>query len=134
MIDEEAKKELIRRACGARGRAHAPYSNYRVGAALLTASGEIFDGVNVENASYPLTCCAERVAIYSAIAADQQEFIAIAVATDSGGSPCGACRQVIREFSKELPVILCNSSQEVVKETTIAVLLPDSFGPEELLE
>ena len=106
MTKETAKTdrlpELIQRALTIRDRAYAPYSRYRVGAALLTDSGRIFEGVNVENAAYPSSMCAERIAIFKAVSEGMQEFAAMVVATVNGGSPCGACRQVMREFTPDL--------------------------------
>ena len=124
-------QELIRLAQAARERAYAPYSNYRVGAALLTAAGQVFTGCNVENAVYPLCTCAERTAVVKAVSEGQREFVAIAVATRNGGSPCGSCRQVLREFAPHLRVLLANEAG-AVRERTLDQLLPDSFGPESL--
>ncbi len=87
-------RELVALAQSAREKAYAPYSHYTVGAALLTASGQVFTGCNVENAAYPMAICAERTALVKAVSEGQREFAAIAVATRNGGSPCGACRQV----------------------------------------
>ncbi|MGI8907072.1 MAG: cytidine deaminase [Candidatus Sumerlaeaceae bacterium] len=110
----------------ARGRAYAPYSNYKVGAALLTLDGRIYGGCNVENSSYGLCICAERGAIAAAVAAGQQEFRAIAVVTEDVGSPCGACRQFFVEFNPDMTVILADTKG---KRTTYAArqLLPDYF-------
>ena len=124
-------QELIRLAQAARERAYAPYSNYKVGAALLTASGHVFTGCNVENAVYPLVTCAERTAVVKAVSEGQREFVAIAVATRNGGSPCGACRQVLREFAPHLRVLLADEAGMTL-EYTLDQLLPDSFGPESL--
>lgn len=126
------EQALISAAIEAFENAYAPYSKFQVGAALLSKSGKIFLGVNVENASYPLTVCAERSAISNAVSNGEREFTAIAIATKHGGAPCGACRQVLREFAPLLPVLLCTTGGEVVKRTTIAELLPHSFGPEDL--
>lgn len=123
--------KLVAAALSARDRAHAPYSNYRVGAALLTADGEVITGSNVENASYGLTVCAERVAVFSAVAAGVTSFRAIAVATQDGGSPCGACRQVLREFATDLPIFVADANG-ATRSTSLAELLPESFGPENL--
>lgn len=122
-------EELIARAATARDSAYAPYSGYRVGAALLTRSGEVFLGANIENAVYSLTVCAERVAIFKAVSEGEQEFEAIAVVTSNGGSPCGACRQVLREFAPDLRVYIADGAGDY-NRTTVAELLPDSFGPE----
>ncbi len=125
------RDELIRAALDAQQRAFCPYSNFPVGAALRTAGGTIYHGVNVENASYGLTICAERVAASTAIAAGDREFTAIAVATRGGVTPCGACRQFLAEFNPALPVVLIDSlRQDSIRETTLEVLLPGRFeGP-----
>lgn len=124
-------KELIALASEARAMAYAPYSNYRVGAALLTGSGQVYTGVNVENASYGLAICAERTAAVKAVSAGEREFVAIAVVTDNGGSPCGACRQVLAEFGPQMRIILADSAGKS-REYTMSELLPDSFGPSNL--
>jgi len=101
---------LIEAARQARGRAYAPYSHFKVGAALLSQSGQIFTGCNIENASYGLTICAERVAIFKALSEGSQQFskIAVVTGTDALTPPCGACRQIIWEFCGDIPVILAN--------------------------
>jgi cytidine deaminase len=124
-------QELIQLAQAAREKAYAPYSKYRVGAALLTASGQVFAGCNVENAVYPLTTCAERAAVVKAVSEGQREFAAIAIATRNGSSPCGACRQVLREFAPRLRVLLVDDAHHV-QEFALEQLLPESFGPESL--
>ncbi len=123
--------ELARLAQEARKKAYAPYSRYDVGAALLTASGQVFSGCNVENAAYPMTICAERTAIVKAISEGERDFVAIAIATHNGGSPCGACRQVMREFAPNLRVLLVDDAGQL-RQFTLAQLLPESFGPEHL--
>ena len=125
------REELIRQAKAAREYAYAPYSNYRVGAALLGSSGKVYSGCNVENAAYPECICAERTAVTKAVSEGEQNFVAIAVATDDGGSPCGACRQVLNEFSPSMLVLIVNEGGEV-RATTAADLLPDHFGPQHL--
>jgi cytidine deaminase len=129
MTNEMPPEELIARAALAREYAYAPYSKYRVGAALLTSSGRVFLGANVENAVYSLTVCAERSAVFKAVSDGEQEFEAIAVYTSNGGGPCGACRQVLREFAPDLPVYIADVDGNY-REATVAELLPDSFGPE----
>jgi cytidine deaminase len=124
-------EELIARAALAQTYAYAPYSNYRVGAALLTRSGRVYLGANVENAVYSLTMCAERVAIFKAVNEGEREFEAMAVITSNGGSPCGACRQVLREFAPNLRVYVADANGNF-RQTTVSELLPDSFGPEYL--
>jgi len=124
-------RELVQLAQVARKNAYAPYSHYDVGAALLTASGQVFTGCNVENAVYPMVLCAERTAIVKAVSEGQREFVAIAIATRNGGSPCGACRQVMREFAPRLRILLADDAGHV-RQFTLDQLLPDSFGPENL--
>jgi cytidine deaminase len=131
-ISQQQKTELIDRALKVRSNAHAPYSGYAVGAALLTRSGEIFDGANVENASYPLSMCAERNAIFKAVSEGNQEFEAIVVASDNGGSPCGGCRQVMSEFGLDTSVLTVNAYGEIMLELTVEELLPEAFQPDDL--
>lgn len=126
------QETLIRAAREARQMAYAPYSNYAVGAALLMADGRIFTGVNVENASYGLTICAERTAVFKAVSEGARKIVAIAVCTENGGSPCGACRQVLVEFAGDVPVFL-SDAQGNTRQTTLYALLPDHFGPEHLI-
>lgn len=120
---------LLEHAREARERAYAPYSNYRVGAALLGRSGRIYTGCNVENAVYPLGLCAERAALVKAVSEGEREFVAIAVVTENSGTPCGACRQVLREFGEDI-VVLIADTQGNYYQTTVRELLPRSFGPE----
>lgn len=131
MLKPAVVRKLISEAKKARKRAYAPYSKFLVGAAVLGGSGKIYGGCNVENASYGLTECAERVAIFRAVAEGEKRIRAIAVLFDKVhlGAPCGACRQVMREFSKSLPVIQANL-QGHYRLHTIDQLLPGSFGPE----
>lgn len=131
-LSKEERTSLIDLANEARKRAYVPYSKYRVGAALRTKSGRIFTGVNVENAAYPTTMCAERVAVYKAVSEGEREFDIIAVVTDNGGSPCGSCRQVLAEFGLETIVLIANGAGELLKEMTVAELLPEAFTPEHL--
>lgn len=133
MVTEEQKQELLESACQVRELAHAPYSNYRVGAAVLSDDGRIFQGVNIENASYGLTCCAERTAVGSAITAGAKRILAIAICTDNAVAPCGACRQVLAEFSDDIPVWLSDPAGNV-RQTKLYALLPDCFRPEDLPE
>lgn len=129
----EEKQSLIDLASEARRRAYVPYSNYPVGAALRTKSGRIYTGVNVENAAYPQTMCAERIAIFKAVSEGEREFEVIAVVTNNGGSPCGGCRQVMAEFGLDTVVLFGNGQGELVKETTVNELLPDAFTPKHLV-
>ncbi|WP_448535636.1 cytidine deaminase [Pseudothermotoga sp.] len=123
--------KLIEKAIDAMSKAYAPYSNFKVGAALLTKSGRIFTGCNVENASFGLSICAERVAIFSAVAAGEVQFekLVVVADTDSPVSPCGACRQVMSEFG-DFDVLLVNTKGEVVR-TRVSELLPRAFELEE---
>ena len=125
--------ELLNQAAQARERAYAPYSNYRVGAALLGKSGRVYSACNVENASYGLTICAERAAIFKAISEGEREFDALAVVTSNGGAPCGACRQVFYEFVEpDAPIVISDATGQVRKVYTISELLSDAFGPNAL--
>ncbi|MBE0645054.1 MAG: cytidine deaminase [Bacteroidetes bacterium] len=127
-LHEEIIEQLVATAREARESAYAPYSGFRVGAALLSDDGEIFTGCNVENSSYGLTCCAERTAVYTAVTAGVQSFLAIAVAADGVSvPPCGACRQVLSEFAPALPVILAGSGNEH-RMLTLTNLLPEPFN------
>lgn len=125
-------EELLRHASKARNLAYAPYSKFRVGAALLSKDGEIFTGCNVENASYGLTNCAERTAVFKAVSDGVTEFTAIAIAVPGGASPCGACRQVLNEFNPNMTIMLGNENGQLIRITSVDTLLPDAFGPENL--
>jgi len=131
-ISKQEKQSLIDLANTARQRAYAPYSNYPVGAALRTKSGRIFTGVNIENAAYPHTMCAERVAIFKAVSEGEKEFEIISVVTDNGGSPCGGCRQVMAEFGLDTIVLMADGSGKLIKEITVKELLPEAFTPDHL--
>jgi cytidine deaminase len=133
-LTNEERQFLIDLANEARRRAYVPYSNYPVGAALRTKSGKVFTGVNVENAAYPTTMCAERTAVFSAVTAGECEFEVIAVATENGGSPCGSCRQVLAEFGLDTVVLLANGEGKLTLETTVRDLLPGAFTPEHLVK
>ncbi|HOH20393.1 MAG TPA: cytidine deaminase [Anaerolineaceae bacterium] len=128
----EERQQLIETARQARRWAYAPYSQYAVGAAVLTASGRVYDGVNIENAAYPTGICAERVAVFKAVSEGEREFVAIAVVTSNAGSPCGSCRQVLAEFGTGTIVYLADEEGNLQVETTVADLLPFSFGPGDL--
>ncbi len=125
-------EELLRHASKARNLAYAPYSKFRVGAALLAKDGEIFTGCNVENASYGLTNCAERTAVFKAVSDGVTEFTAIAIAVPGGASPCGACRQVLNEFNPTMTIMLGDENGQLIRITSVDTLLPDAFGPENL--
>lgn len=126
-----ADQELLQLAAQARTHAYAPYSGYQVGAALLGQSGRVYTGCNVENAVYPLTLCAEQVALVKAVSEGEHRFVAIAVVTSNGGMPCGACRQVLAEFGLDIRVLVATADR-LVLETTVAELLPEAFGPKDL--
>lgn len=127
-------RQLVEAALDGSKNAYIPYSNYRVGAALLTASGEVFTGCNIENAGYSPTICAERTAFVKAISEGHQHFAAIAVVTRDAGSPCGVCRQFMFEFSPDMKVILADLDGQVQLVTTVDELLPHGFGPANLAE
>ncbi len=132
MTNHPSSQKLIALANEARQNAYAPYSQYRVGAALLGKSGKIYIGVNVENAVYPLTLCAERVAVFKAVSEGEREFEAISVVTDNGGTPCGSCRQVLAEFGLDIIVYIADGAGNLLEETTVRALLPKSFGADDL--
>lgn len=130
LVDAEVE-QLIAVAAEARQAAYTPYSHFDVGAALLTADGVIYRGCNVENASYGLGVCAERNAVFHAVAEGVRRFVAVAVVTANGVTPCGACRQVLAEFNPEMIVIVANlaGARSVYR---LSALLPDAFGPAHL--
>jgi cytidine deaminase len=132
MLTDELRDKLIRQAQAARKRAYVPYSHYPVGAALLTAEGRIYEGSNIENAAYPVTICAERVAVFKAVSEGERDFVAVAVVTANGGSPCGSCRQVMAEFGLETVVLIADKDGRIVMETTVGGLLPGAFRPDDL--
>ena len=133
MISNEQKQELGKIAAEMRNLRYIPYSHYAVGAALLTKSGKIFTGCNIENAAFPVTICAERTAIFKAISEGEKEFEAIAVATEDGqGYPCGSCRQVMVEFSLDMEVMLADAEGNITADLNISELLPGAFTPDKL--
>jgi cytidine deaminase len=132
VLTDELSNALIQAALEARKWAYSPYSKYAVGAALLTSSGKIYDGVNVENAAYPTSICAERVAVFKAVSEGERQFTAIAVVTSNGGSPCGACRQVLAEFGLDTRVLIADDQGRLLKETSVEELLPGAFTPQDL--
>ena len=125
-------KNLLLEAKLAADLAYSPYSNYRVGAALLTKSGKIYSGCNIENASYGLGNCAERTAIFKAVSEGEKDIEAIVIVTRDGGISCGACRQVLNEFNPHMIVIAVDEKGKVHLETTLDQLLPSAFGPANL--
>src|SRR5512138_2677412 len=131
-LTKQDKQALIDLANMARQYAYVPYSNYPVGSSLRTKTGKIYTGVNVENAAYPQTMCAERVAIFKAVSDGEKNFEVITVVTDNGGSPCGGCRQVMAEFGLDTIVLMADGSGRIVKEMTVKELLPGAFTPEHL--
>ena len=132
-LSKKEKQSLIEIATEARRRAYAPYSKYPVGAALRTRSGRLFTGCNIENAAYPVTICAERVAYFKAISEGERDIEVIAVVTANGGSPCGSCRQVMAEFGLDTVVLIADEQGNLLQETTVAGLLPLAFTPDRLL-
>ena len=131
-LTDQERQSLIDLANEARRRAYAPYSNYPVGAALRTKTGRIYTGVNIENAAYPTTICAERVAVFKAISEGEHDFEVIAVVTDNGGSPCGSCRQVLAEFGLDTLVLIADGKGKLLQTTTVRELLPEAFQPHHL--
>jgi cytidine deaminase len=132
-LTDEERGALIELAGEARRRAYAPYSHYQVGAALRASSGRIYTGCNIENAAYPETVCAERVAVFKAVAEGERMFDAIAVATSNGGSPCGSCRQVLAEFGLDTIVLMADGAGKLTGKTTVRDLLPGAFTPKDLV-
>ena len=130
--NREAIEALIEDAIQARSRSYAPYSHYQVGAAVLTASGKVFTGANVENAAYPTSMCAERVAIFKAVSEGEKNFTAIAVVTSNAGMPCVGCRQVMAEFGLDTLVLIADERGNIVRELTARELLPGAFTFEDL--
>lgn len=136
-LDPAAARDLLDRAREVRANAYAPYSRFPVGAALLAADGRVFTGCNVENASYGLANCAERVAIGKAVSEGVQQFAAIAVIGPEDVqpcAPCGACRQVLYEFEPDLPVIFPSAAEGGFQVQRMSELLPGAFGPARLAE
>ena len=127
-MDDNRRDQLIAMARAASQQAYAPYSKFQVGAALLAKSGSLYAGTNVENASYGLTNCAERTAVFCAVTEGERDFEAMAIASPGGVAPCGACRQVMYEFAPNLVLFLIDANQsDRVTEVSLAALLPDPF-------
>jgi len=124
--------DLIKHAIKMRENSYAPFSNYHVGAALKLKSGKIIGGCNVESSSYGLTCCAERVVLYRAISEGYNDFISLAIATENGGMPCGACRQIIWELCENIPIHICDLNG-LIKTVYTEDLLPYAFDKKSLL-
>jgi|TARA_B110000263_G_C15297082_1_gene506078 cytidine deaminase len=121
-----SKKNLIIKAIEMRAKAFAPYSKYKVGAAVLTDSGEIIGGCNIENSSYSLTCCAERVALFKAYSEGFRIIKAMSVSTENAGMPCGACRQVVWDLCGDIPIYICDGEKFISKNYS-KTLLPIPF-------
>ena len=126
-----SKIKLIKKAIKMRELAMAPFSGYKVGAAVLTETGEIIGGCNIENSSYSLTCCAERVALFKAISEGFKNFKSLAVSTKNAGMPCGACRQVIWDLCGDIPVFICNDIS-LVSTSQVSELIPQPFDKSKL--
>ena len=126
------QEKLIHIAKKMREKAYAPFSKYTVGASVKTEDGSIVGGCNVESASYGLTCCAERIALYNAVSQGLLKFKAIAVASENGGFPCGACRQVIWELCGDIPILIIDNENKI-RETSSQTLLPDAFDKDKLI-
>jgi cytidine deaminase len=125
---ELVRDRLIESALQARGMAYAPYSNYKVGSAIMAEDGQIYCGCNIENASYGLTVCAERNAVAAMVAAGCYRISAVAIALSGNGSPCGACRQVLAEFGSDFPIFACDPEHpSVIRQWNLDELLPASF-------
>jgi cytidine deaminase len=131
MITDQETQDLVTAATAVRLLAYVPYSGFAVGAALLTADGQIFTGCNVENASYGLTVCAERNAVFQAVACGERAIRAVAVVSENGVTPCGACRQVLAEFNPRMTVIVADTAGKH-HLYGLPELLPDAFGPKHL--
>lgn len=132
-LTPDLQKQLIETAIQVRQWSYAPYSKYRVGASLLTASGKIYDGANIENAVYPLGLCAERVTLFKAVSEGERDFTAMVIATENAGMPCGSCRQVMAEFGLTMRVIIVDETGKIHHESTVADLLPGAFTPKDLI-
>jgi len=133
-LSDDQVRYLVAQAADVRTRAHAPYSGFTVGAAVLADDGRVFTGANVEISSYSHTCCAERIAVFTAVSAGATRLVGCAVVTDTTppSSPCGACRQVLSDFSHDMEMLLANVSGRVDR-LPLAELLPRAFGPDEVL-
>ena len=133
MLSDKMRIKLVQAAAKVRDRAYSPYSNYPVGSALLAESGCIYEGVNIENAAFPTSICAERVALFKAVSEGERKFKAIAVVTSNGGTPCGSCRQALSEFGLDIQVIIADIEGRVLSEMSISDLLPGAFNPDDLV-
>jgi len=130
-MDKKLLKSAIEKALHIRKNAHAPYSEFKVGAAIVTKSGKIYGGVNVENSSFGATVCAERIALFTAVADGEREFDLLVIASSLNGKavyPCGICRQVVSDFAKDIEVVLVNSETEEIEERKkLYEIFPNTF-------
>ncbi len=133
MIDILKQKELVSAALDVQKNAYAPYSNFKVAAALLCADGEVITGINMESSSYGLSVCAERNTIATAVAKGKKDFIAMAVISRNGVTPCGACRQVIFDICGDIDIVLGDENGNIKDTTTMKVLLPKAFSQKDLV-
>jgi cytidine deaminase len=133
-LTDDMRHALIDQATAAREKAYVPYSELPVGAAILTASGAVYTGCNIEIASYGATSCGERTAAFKAVSEGEREFRAIAVVTSNGAAPCGICRQVLYEFGPDMTVIMADPEGVITWEGPLTDLLPYGFGPQKLAE
>lgn len=133
-LTDDMRRSLIDQATAAREKAYVPYSEYPVGAAILTASGVVFTGCNIEIASFGATSCGERTAAFKAVSEGEREFRAVAVVTSNGAAPCGICRQVLYEFGPDMTVIMADPDGVITWEGPLTDLLPYGFGPKKLAE
>lgn len=134
ILTDDQRRSLIDQAITARQNAYVPYSGYPVGAAILTATGAVFTGCNIEIASYGATSCGERTAAFKAVSEGERVFRAVAVVTSNGAAPCGICRQVLYEFGPDMIVITADADGVITWEGPLADLLPFGFGPQKLAE
>lgn len=125
-------EELLRQAADVRANAYAPYSQFKVGAAVRTKDGKIYTGANMENSSYGLSVCAERHALGAAVSAGEREFDAIAICSKGAVTPCGACRQVISDMCGDIPIYLADESGKLKETTQTKTLIPQAFGSKDL--
>lgn len=133
-LPDDMRQRLINDAMQARAQAYVPYSHFPVGAALLTVSGAVYTGCNIEIASYGATVCGERTAAFKAVSEGERDFAAVAVVTSNAAAPCGICRQVLYEFGPEMIVIMVDTEGQVAWEGPLTDLLPHGFGPKKLAE
>ena len=133
-LTDAVRQRLIDAATAARRQAYVPYSEYPVGAAVLTPSGDVYTGCNIEIASFGATVCGERTAVFKAVSEGERAFTAIAVVTSNGAAPCGICRQVLYEFGPEMIVVMADDQGQIAWEGPLTDLLPHGFGPKKLAE